>query len=351
MLRVSFYSYKGGAGRSTTSWNTIERLVRLMNPTEKEPFVIVDTDTESAGSTFLYDSADHFDDDLDAHSVQRRMIDKDDTNYKDPSVTVREKFFNGMWPVGTFFGLPEEKEKAVLLIGANISKNSDSAKKADVTGEGGNDSEQMKNFKNIRNACEKCGAKALFFDTPSGTQFLAKKSIEQSEIVVCCMRPTSQFREGTKRQLINFIDLDVTKNTKRKYILTPTVVCIDPGQTFRFNDEEYEYPSHAKRVIIKTFSPESVNQSDEIKQWYKENVRFDMLEPTPDEIKKIFPDSEDNDSVFGIPEIKRFKWVEECLGIRAEAEEKLTPNDQMAVNRYEYLAQTILKYRKNEAVR
>ena len=54
MLRASFYSYKGGAGRSTTLWNTVQRLVTIMKPTVQEPFVIVDTDTESAGSTFLY---------------------------------------------------------------------------------------------------------------------------------------------------------------------------------------------------------------------------------------------------------------------------------------------------------
>ncbi|MDR0302829.1 MAG: hypothetical protein LBI04_11040, partial [Treponema sp.] len=208
MLRVSFYSYKGGAGRSTTSWNTIERLVKLLKPTAEEPFVVVDTDTESAGSTFLYKADNDFYRDTKYSSVQKRMTESEDTNYTEATDSEKEKFFKGMFPIGTFFGLPANEEKSVLLIGANLHRNS--AKDADVSGDGGDDSEQMENFhNNITLACKACGAKALFFDTPSGTQFLARKSIQESDIIVCCMRPTSQFREGTRRQLINFIKTDI----------------------------------------------------------------------------------------------------------------------------------------------
>ena len=350
MLKVSFYSYKGGAGRSTTSWNTIQRLVTLMKPTEKEPFVIVDTDTESAGSTFLYHAKGVFFEDDEKQSVQRRMTDSEETNFKEASESEKEEFFNGMWPIGTFFGLPDTEEKAVLLIGANLDK--DSAKAADVFGNGGKDSEQMKNFRNnITRACKDCGAKALFFDTPSGTQFLADRSIEQSDIVVCCMRPTSQFREGTRVRLINFIKTDRANKVlgKRKYILTPTVVCVDAGQTFFLDGDEVVYPGQALTMIKNQLMAESI-EDDEIKQAYKENVIFDMLEPTLPE-DRIFTDpvvlALDNDSVFGIPEIKRFKWVEECLGRILVRGEKLTPNDKMAVNRYEKLAKIILRYCKN----
>jgi MinD-like ATPase involved in chromosome partitioning or flagellar assembly len=350
MLKVSFYSYKGGAGRSTTAWNTIQRLITLMKPTEKEPFVIVDTDTESAGSTFLYQAKDVFYEDANKHSVQKRMTESEETNYDEASDGEKEEFFNGMWPIGTFFGLPMEEEKAVLLIGANLHK--DSAREADVFGNGGKDSEQMKNFrKNIRGACEACGAKALFFDTPSGTQFLADRSIAESEIIVCCMRPTSQFREGTRGRLINFIktDLDSKRTIKRKYILTPTVVCVDAGQKFFLDGEEYVYPGRAKEVIISELGAESIDESDKINQAYKENVIFDMLESTPASIKEKtgYDVKDDNELVFGIPEIKRFKWFEACLGKILAEGGKLTPNDEMAVNRYEYLAQTIIKYGKN----
>jgi hypothetical protein len=316
-----------------------------MKPTVKEPFVIVDTDTESAGSTFLYKAKDVFFKDADHHSVQRRMVESDDMNYSEATDSEKERFFRNMHPIGMFFGLTETEEKAVLLIGANLDRNS--SKEADIAGDSGDDGEQIKNFKNnITRACKLCGAKGLFFDTPSGTQFLARKSVMESEIVVCCMRPTNQFREGTRQQLINFINMDIDNTAvgRRKYILTPTAVCVDANQRFFEGGEERLYPSKAKEDIRLEFGTDNMNEDDNVKKAFRENVVLDMLEPTPSAMKK-FSDSEDGDTVFGIPEIKRFKWFEACLGKLAESE--LSANDKMAINRYEYLAQTILKYKKN----
>jgi len=345
MLRVSFYSYKGGAGRSTTSWNTIQRLVALMEPTAKEPFVIVDTDTESAGSTFLYEAEDDFskDDGVNYQSVQRRIMDSTEKIFKNDSD--KEKFFLGMKSVGKFFGLPGAKENAVLLIGANIDR-----KKNEFDSTGGPEGQaQIKNFsRNILVACRACGAKALFFDTPSGTQFLARKSIELSEIIVCCMRPTTQFRKGTKSQLINFIKEDNEAEYEKKYILTPTVICMDPDQVFEIDGEEKIYPGHAKEEIIREFETMKKEEEEKIKQAFKNNVLLDMMEPTPVSIKVKtgYDVKDDNELIFGIPEIKRFKWFEMYLAKIIEEGKELKDNDKIAINRYEYLAQTILKHRK-----
>jgi cellulose biosynthesis protein BcsQ len=348
ILRVSFYSYKGGAGRSTTSWNTIQRLVALMEPTAKEPFVIVDTDTESAGSTFLYEAEDDFskDDGVIYQSVQKRIMDKTEKIFKNDSD--KEKFFSGMKPVGKFFGLPGSKENAVLLIGANIDR-----KKNEFDSTGGSEGQaQIKNFnRNILAACRACGAKALFFDTPSGTQFLARKSIELSEIIVCCMRPTTQFRKGTKSQLINFIKQDYEAQYEKKYILTPTVICMDKDQVFEISGEEKPrvYPGHAKEEILREFETPLKDEKEEIRQAFKNNVLLDMLETTPASIKDKtkFDVEDDNELVFGIPEIKRFKWFEMYLAKIIEEGGELKANDKIAINRYEFLAQTILKHRKN----
>jgi len=330
MLKVSFYSYKGGAGRSTTSWNTIQRLVELMQPTEDEPFVIVDTDTESAGSTFLYGAKDHFYSDegsINKNSIQQRMKDGVDKYMKISSSANKTEFFGSMYPIGTFFGLSNELDRAVLFIGADLSENSkDGMHNLDEKKQ--NDGGTMiNNFSNIGTVCEDYGAKALFFDTPSGTQALARHSIRESDIIVCCMRPTSQFREGTKVQLAKLIKGQGA--VKRKYILTPTAICVDSGQTFKFGKEERVYPKRAKDIIEKEFNPN--------------DVILDMLKPTPSSID-IFPgpESDDNDAVFGIPEVKRFKWFEECLGRLSK--DILTPNDKMAIRRYEYLARKILEY-------
>jgi cellulose biosynthesis protein BcsQ len=354
MLKVSFYSYKGGSGRSTTAWNTIKLLADLLKPTEKEPFVIVDTDTESAGSTFLYDAKEIFLKDSYYPSLQKRMIEIDETNYEGADNSKKEKFFNNMHAVGTFFGFPDHENKAVLLIGANLDPAS--SKKAEVSDDTDMDDERNKqlveNFQNnITVACNDCGAKALFFDTPSGSKFLAKVSVQESEIIVCCMRPTNQFREGTIMQLINFIEYYVGKKKpdQRKYILTPTAICIDSGQEFILDSEKHIYPTKALDKIKNQFNSDNLSEkSDTVKNAFKNNVILDMLKSTPDNIKE-YPDSDDNNSVFGIPEIKRFKWFEECLGRLSKDE--LSNNDKMAVRRYKYLALTILKYSTDSLAR
>jgi len=351
MLKVSFYSYKGGAGRSTTSWNTIQRLVKLMGPTVKNPFVIVDTDTESAGSTFLYKADEVFLGDDKFASVQKRMVTNDDTNYKKATDERKEEFFDGMYPIGTFFGLEEMDERAVLLIGANTDRTSN---EADVAGKTNDSLRQIENFhKNITKACRLCGAKALFFDTPTGVQFLARKSVEESDIVVCCMRPTLQFRVGTKKQLIAFIKNDIGNDEtgSRKYILTPTVICAKKFQITQ-NGKPYPYPEEAKKRIMKEFGTGFEYEDDKkIEQAFKDNVILDMLEPTQADIKqKVYSELElissqyvdDDTLVFGIPEIERFKWFEECLGRLPNHE--LDSSDIVGIIRYEYLAQAIKKY-------
>jgi len=350
MLKVSFYSYKGGSGRSTTAWNTIKLLADMLKPTEKEPFVIVDTDTESAGSTFLYNAEEVFKKDSYYPSLQKRMIEIDEINYDGADDNKKKKFFSNMHAIGKFFGFPEH---ALLLIGANLDPAS--SKRAEVSDDTDMDDERNKqlfvNFNNnITVACNYCGAKALFFDTPSGSKFLAKVSVHESEIVVCCMRPTNQFCEGTMMQLINFIEYYVGKRKpdQRKYILTPTAICIDSGQEFILRSEKLIYPAKALDKITKQFNGDTLSKNDAVKEAFKKNVMLDMLKTTPGDIKE-YPDSDDNDSVFGIPEIKRFKWFEECLGCLPI--DDLSKNDKMAVRRYKYLARTILKYSSDPIAR
>jgi len=337
MLKVSFYSYKGGSGRSTTAWNTIQQLVKIMDPTPEHPFVIVDTDVQSAGATFLFDAENLFKSENPYWSVQKYMIEKPDEDYEGANDTVKKKFFGRMFPIGTRFGLPDEKSRAVLLIGANVDKDSKSNSEADITGKGGEKSPQMDNFRNgIIFACEDCGVKALFFDTPSGSQFLAKMSVQKSDITVCCMRPTSQFRTGTHGQLIHFLQFDIGQGSvgKRKYILTPTAVCVDKDQNINSKD----YPETAHKVIKDQFSAEKLEKvGDDVKKAFSENVIRDMLELETQE-----EDKNSVDKIFGIPENKRFKWFEACLGALPDSE--LSDNDRMVLKRYNYLAQTILKY-------
>ena len=50
MFISTFFSYKGGAGRSTTCFNTVPFLVEHTDADAKHPILLMDTDIESAGT-------------------------------------------------------------------------------------------------------------------------------------------------------------------------------------------------------------------------------------------------------------------------------------------------------------
>ncbi len=50
----TFYSYKGGSGRSTTAINTVKHLIDELGVSEKSPILLVDADLESAGLTYFF---------------------------------------------------------------------------------------------------------------------------------------------------------------------------------------------------------------------------------------------------------------------------------------------------------
>lgn len=50
----SFYSYKGGSGRSTTLVNTTKHLADILNASKTQPILLIDADLESAGLTYFF---------------------------------------------------------------------------------------------------------------------------------------------------------------------------------------------------------------------------------------------------------------------------------------------------------
>ena len=58
----TFYSYKGGSGRTTTLLNTTKHLIDKMGASPQKPILLVDSDLESAGLTYFFDCQDKFTD-------------------------------------------------------------------------------------------------------------------------------------------------------------------------------------------------------------------------------------------------------------------------------------------------
>ncbi len=50
----TFYSYKGGSGRTTTLLNTTKHLAEILNASAEHPILLVDADLESAGLTYFF---------------------------------------------------------------------------------------------------------------------------------------------------------------------------------------------------------------------------------------------------------------------------------------------------------
>ena len=56
----TFYSYKGGSGRTTTALNTVLHLAQKTNASPEHPILLVDADLESAGMTYYFDMTNKF---------------------------------------------------------------------------------------------------------------------------------------------------------------------------------------------------------------------------------------------------------------------------------------------------
>lgn len=50
----TFYSYKGGSGRSTATINTLKHLIKELNVSKENPVLLIDADLESAGLTYFF---------------------------------------------------------------------------------------------------------------------------------------------------------------------------------------------------------------------------------------------------------------------------------------------------------
>jgi cellulose biosynthesis protein BcsQ len=299
MRKVSFFSYKGGSCRSTTAWNTTYFLAEKWNANKDYPLIVIDADIDSAGLSILMNKAQSF-------TVQDLMLE-----YKGKGEEIRKKlistgtvkdhpFFSRLVPVGKEFG--REEAEAVLLLPARVSDNCEEFKCT-------NDM-VLNLIKDIETLCNKTACRGIVFDTPAGTQMFATICLERSNVIVCCMRPTDQFRVGTKR----FIEKTFADKSRFKFILCPTAV-----------------PKNKVKV-------DTWNMPDDLSGCLKD----DVLE----KIKNNYPDFADciiekmilnDDSILGIPEVALFKWKESCLG-RDGAD---SDDQELALRSYEYLADLI----------
>lgn len=293
---VTFFSYKGGAGRSTTCLNTLPLLAEECGAITSAPILLLDMDIESAGMTYLLGMQDEFKGKFDVKELIRG-----EENWPQNSVgesIVDHPLYKYFRPVGKKLGL--ENDSAVMFLGVDDSSNS-----VDRTVIVGAIEAVLTKF---RHFCMNNKVRAAVFDSAAGDQFSARLAVEIADKLVFCMRPTIQFRIGTFNYLKRMSMRVGNFGDDTDIILLPTVV-----------------PADVEIDGVRQLSSAAEDIAKRLADLSNLRVYKDFL-------------SADN---FGINEISRFKWKEGILyDLRKVAE--LSEDEKKALSRYTKLAKLIV---------
>lgn len=324
MSCISFFSYKGGSGRTTATLNTLYYLISEQKPRPESPVVIIDADTESYGMSMLIKDGDK------KYPAKRSLqglaltaeqdafvCNGDPENWKSYS-NIKNYFV----PVGHYFTKDIEND-AVLLLRSDVTPQEQITELGKVfalnnkSQDGGDNKENDNLLKalDIMNSCD-C---TVVFDTPSGTQDMASLSLNASKTIVCCMRPSVQFEIGTRICFEKLIEKWAGKKLKKNIIFCPSAV---PYKETAIDSDVY--PGHYVNTVFKGFRNEMETKARDTHG-----------------LIKIIWEMQDG-QIPGIPEVDRFKWQECCLGkIGGEKED-----EKLAKQKYRRLAEILARYNR-----
>ena len=294
MKIISCFSYKGGAGRSTLAINVIPFLANELGASAEHPLILVDMDIDSCGLTFLYDLADN----VHAQYNVQHLFGDGVIPTEDKPVD-RHNLFTHMEPVGEIY---KRNATDILCLPAMPSNS--------LGGQSNNYDGDPDRFEKFLKECKKVGCCGVLLDSAVGDQLTALWSNKYASHIMCCMRPTKQFREGTKRFFDQFDD----EYDGKKVIVIPNVVPTE--EVTLYNDGvAVRYPDYAKEQILEAFG-ENVERDYNI-------YIMDMVEGEH----------------FGVPKIDRFMWHESILDNLPM--EELTDCEKLALKRYKDIAAII----------
>lgn len=299
---ISYFSYKGGAGRSTLAYNTIPLLLNeCIQPTKSSPVVIVDMDIDSCGLSYLLGvQADQI---QDTSCVQYVLANGCDTT---PCDSINEAdVLKDLIPVGNQLGYA--LNEAVLFLPAKDNRNVKNNSHSNYE-----DDNFLIRLQSFVEACGNYNVPAVILDSAVGNQATALVANSLAKIIVCCMRPTTQFVEGTARYLQKQDTDEATITGRKKCILVPNVV--PQGEV---NIDNLNYPDYAITRFFQIFG-EFIDDRDEDEDW---EYNTEMLDR----------------NAFGIPAVPSFMWREGQL----YTQEILDDSEKIALERYRKLANII----------
>lgn len=299
---ISYFSYKGGAGRSTLAYNTIPILAKEhLHPTKEHPLIIIDTDLDSCGMSYLLGvDADVRDDCCTQDLLQNglKSLDYPEHIWQHPN-------FKDLFAVGDRFGYDKE---SILFLAAKDVKN---------VGELGNYKNSNNNnpfedrLRDFLDLCKYYKVPAVILDAAVGNNATANATNQVSNIVVCCMRPTIQFVNGTVR-FLKALEKGGSFDGRKKIIAVPNVIPQDEVEV-----DGKRYPDYAVDRITSQFKmlTDSLPEDSDI------TYNLEML---------------DRDA-FGIPAVKSFMWREGQLYTMTDR----NAGEEKALERYKKLAALI----------
>ncbi|MCM1306897.1 MAG: hypothetical protein NC037_05305 [Bacteroides sp.] len=317
MSVISFFSYKGGSGRTTTTLNTLYYLIQEKRPKRNSPLIIVDADTESYGMSMLIkNSASNYDAEVSLQGLAVRASSAT-FNYNGNSKdwTSYPKLNEYFVPVGHYFTKDIDND-AVLLLRSDVTPNEQYLRWSTVFSMNSQSHSENKNLSAALDIMERCDC-TVVFDTPSGTQDMATFSLDNSNLIVCCMRPSVQFEIGTRlcfeKLMINWAQ----ERNEKMIIFCPSAV---PFKEIKIDSQLY--PAYYKDTVFSEFRAEMDTKANDTRGVVE--LIWEMQDGT----------------VPGIPEVDRFKWQECCLAKLGG----VTEDEIMAKEKYQKLAKLIVKY-------
>lgn len=329
MKVITFNSYKGGACRTTTCYNTLPYLAKELGATSEEPILVFDIDLDSMGLTNIFNSqADRSDDRERAYSAKHLFVD--DNNginsrlHSDMLDSVNDEwYFKYFTKVGNDLGLADNG--SVLFCGADENSSTISDDDYERFKESPPLVMLLNAFRDMNPA-----PKAVVFDCAAGVQMSTLMTLCHMDYSVMCMRPTMQFRIGTSNYLIKKIPIELKKNNtgqNRTVVLLPTSVAqINIPESDNNRETAIAELNKLRRIAFAKI------KRDIIEKYYS-NGRAQLLGYV------LNTEMAEGDDVIGIPEIERFKWEEGLL----HNMEELTDQEKLLKTRYAKLAKIISK--------
>ena len=329
MKLISFNSYKGGACRTTTCYNVLPYLALELGATSKQPIIVVDCDLDSMGLTNIF----HAEDDPEERKEKlpysaKHLFIKDKENINErvdrgglSGVLEDDWYFKHFEKVGNALGL--EDNGSVLFLGVDKHERTISDDDYDSKEKFAQNAPVNILIKRLEALDDDDMPKAVVFDCAAGVQMTTVAIYKNVALSVLCMRPTLQFRIGTRDYLYSMLpgQLNTSLEEDPKIVLLPTSVAAV---------EEAE--GEAADALAKL-------RSDTIKEIRKSVVNFIMFKSKNGELDyTLIPEMAEVDC-FGLPEIERFKW-QECLLFK---EKELTKQELELQKQYKKLVEILAR--------